>query len=207
MFKMNFPAEKIADLFRGVREARLLLESKAQVALDSCDYDKAFELSRQAQDRFLCNPDFRVQFPGGRIVSLRIGVRGKISEFFVGKLLVSSWKPDKKFYGYGRFSRSQGFVWSPGRDKLPKIEEFLQVFSDNPVEVLAVCRPDTNSCRFCHRRLSDPPSVWSGYGPYCAKYRGLPWGDVGPMRADFNSAEEIRRVLAREQKMLFQEAV
>ena len=31
-------------------------------------------------------------------------------------------------------------------------------------------------CRFCAKELTDFPSVEAGYGPYCAKKHGLPWG-------------------------------
>lgn len=37
---------------------------------------------------------------------------------------------------------------------------------------------ETGNCSFCHRELTDAPSVFAGYGPVCAAKRGLPWGEV-----------------------------
>ncbi len=50
----------------------------------------------------------------------------------------------------------------------------------------------TGTCFFCGRELSDPRSVFAGYGPICAETNFLPWGDLPLGAVAPKHLEEVR---------------
>jgi hypothetical protein len=57
------------------------------------------------------------------------------------------------------------------------VKEGIKNLADNPASVAAAYGHQTGNCCFCARELTDSRSVTVGYGPICAGYYGLPWGE------------------------------
>ncbi|MCA8950092.1 MAG: hypothetical protein KDE27_11365 [Planctomycetes bacterium] len=75
---------------------------------------------------------------------------------FVGELLASA---------RGRRLTQQQVAW-------------MHKIATDDLEAARAYAQETGNCSFCHRELTDAPSVFAGYGPVCAAKRGLPWGEV-----------------------------
>ena len=50
------------------------------------------------------------------------------------------------------------------------------ILAAGPAEAGKLFADELEHCRFCNRHLTDKPSRDAGYGPDCARERGLPWG-------------------------------
>jgi hypothetical protein len=115
---------------------------------------------------------------------LRLEMAGTTSRY-VGELLALS--QERTSAGrrpmYGRLNRDGVYTATVGRTsvELEIYEEVLRTLRDfaaNPAEYAAAHGRATGNCCFCGRGLTDERSVAVGYGPICADYYGLPWGDV-----------------------------
>lgn len=62
------------------------------------------------------------------------------------------------------------------KDMTDKIMDEIKVLEDNPKAYVTAYGQMTGNCCFCSHALTDGPSIVAGYGPYCAKHYGLPWG-------------------------------
>lgn len=73
------------------------------------------------------------------------------------------------------------YFWARGVSVPAAVREDLSELLDNKelVEKLAATGRETGVCCFCALLLTDPRSIFAGYGPICAAHYGLPWGEDG----------------------------
>ena len=82
---------------------------------------------------------------------------------------------EKKSHIYGDIT-SKG-VWEPTARATKKVVDIVKKIERDPLAYAHAHGLKTGRCCFCSRKLTDPRSVTSGYGPVCAKRYALPWGD------------------------------
>jgi hypothetical protein len=84
---------------------------------------------------------------------------------------------------YGSLDRDGRFRGNVGPTEIERIifnevADVLQRFAADPAGYAGAHGQATGNCCFCGRGLTDERSVAVGYGPICADYYGLPWGDA-----------------------------
>lgn len=98
-----------------------------------------------------------------------------------GSINVAEKAPFGEAKFYGRIMKDGTFV---GRDAAPAaLVGYLVDFAANPAKMAAEHGHATGACCFCNRPLSDARSTSVGYGPICAGYYGLPWGEEAAIAA------------------------
>jgi len=83
---------------------------------------------------------------------------------------------EKKSHVYGDIN-AKG-VWVPTDKATRTIIDIVKKIERDPVEYARSHGLKTGRCCFCSRKLTDPRSVTSGYGPVCAERYGMPWGKI-----------------------------
>ena len=207
-------AKNLAALFRSRSDAKKDLTRRAAETTDHKERQKLLDRAESWALRFPC---FYVQL-GGEVVGgdcLRVSRvsktrpdgkpsknAGKI-QVHIGHLTPQgrmSQKTGMRLLGYLSVQPGQTLSpdspvvmeWDPA-GTVPEgldLSGLLGLLCEFPEEVFALHRPAVSRCCFCGRRLTDPPSVWAGYGPCCAESHGLPHGKVGPLPTEFSSVED-----------------
>lgn len=60
----------------------------------------------------------------------------------------------------------------------PLTVAYLKELALNPSKCASKYGKRTGNCCFCRKKLTDPRSVFVGYGETCAQSWGLPWGEI-----------------------------
>jgi len=85
---------------------------------------------------------------------------------------------DGKSTTYGRLDLDTGEYIA--RRELEGLRALLEEADVSLLNAVRTHGFETDTCSFCGRRLTNPPSKLAGYGPRCAKKHGLPWGNAIP---------------------------
>jgi hypothetical protein len=134
----------------------------------------------------------RLEYPKVRLtagdVHLKLSIAGERSKYR-GQIRVMENDPAKTTQEgvpgleaqryLGRIDLSGNYL--PSHQLLDEVEfsfisDALRQFVQHPAEFAGEQGRATGVCCFCAHLLEDPRSVSVGYGPTCAKNRGLPWG-------------------------------
>ena len=115
----------------------------------------------------------------------------KVSRFgnigiYVDTLFMGSFRPN--------------FVPSRDHSLTEQNRELLDHLHKDPVNFIAACGRDVDSCCYCNQPLSDGRSKSVGYGRTCAGRFGLPWGEEkgenkAPIYAHIQESELAQRLL------------
>lgn len=68
--------------------------------------------------------------------------------------------------------------WKPTKDCPSFVTDFLVTFNGDPASNAKAHGHRHGWCCFCGRDLTTKESTTVGYGPICADYYGLPWGEI-----------------------------
>lgn len=115
--------------------------------------------------RDMYNPQIRLNLPEGLLTLKRVHE----------KIYVIS-KPDGGYSSKVSTSLEslEGFEVNKSKTKHPDwAVEALDLLEDSPRKMALLQGKRTNCCIFCARELTDPVSVYFGYGPICAEKWGL----------------------------------
>jgi hypothetical protein len=139
---------------------------------------------------------------------LRLEIAGPSSRY-AGQLLALSQERGRagRRQLYGRLvadaATATVYIASVGQSQIEQhihreIVEVLRAFANDPAGYSGAHGRATGQCCYCGRGLTDPRSVTVGYGPICADYYGLPWGDAPPPPFDVTRgpASQRNRMLA-----------
>ena len=120
-------------------------------------------------------PKIRLVTAGG--IELRLHCAGAKSKY-KGCVMVQTTHQnyyDRKLYGMIRDD-----TWLPYKmadaTELQDVLQTLKLLSSNPKRAMQQYGKKTGNCGFCSLPLTDPKSVYVGYGPVCAEKWHLPWG-------------------------------
>lgn len=75
--------------------------------------------------------------------------------------------------------------------KNESVEQFLQLFAQDPAKVAQEYGYMSKTCCFCNRELTDEVSVTLGFGPVCAKHYGVIYS-----KKEAEKAKEVANALA-----------
>lgn len=104
-----------------------------------------------------------------------------------------------RWAGVGK-ARADGAVqlWRKAADAAPRVREALEILAhadDQLAWRLAYALVGTQ-CSYCGLNLDTEESITAGYGPTCAKKRGLPWGARAEIPASVQAARALARAIA-----------
>jgi hypothetical protein len=152
--------EKVEEIFR-LLQAALRHGLKRPKLLVACGDDKAPRFLRLK----VATGD-RVRFPGS------IDVTSTTKHFDPNS-------GEDRYEWFGRIHLDGRFEASPRQPVTVGLEilQGLRELASDPAKAAARYGFLTGHCSFCGRRLTDDRSKLVGYGPDCADYRGLPWGE------------------------------
>lgn len=176
---------------------------------------RLFEMFERANEMQRRQPNASQLSPRGVAVRFRLnsterGLRFELagrSSRYAGQLLALSQERGRagRRAMYGVLMRDGTYNARVGATEIEReihreVLHVLRVFADAPAATAAREGRQTGNCCFCGRGLTDSRSVTVGYGPICADYYGLPWGDEPPTpRGPMNEAERVLEI-AREQQ-------
>jgi len=146
-----------------------------QAAPLGADFQKVIDLFDHAKSA-LRRPKIRFALPD--IGEVRLTVSGSQSRY-PGTINVTDNGPFGNNVWYGRVTKEGGFAANPrcsARD-IELVTRFLRLLGKNPALLAATYGRQTGNCCFCGLELTDPRSVYVGYGPICAEHYSLPWGE------------------------------
>lgn len=169
--KQMFWVEKLRDRANGKTDTDA---SKVEILGDFQNIKKLFDTGI-ANGNFKRMPKITIGYTGANdtFQAIRLSVatsRAKVpgSVNVVG-VATGNW--------YGRIVEDGGFQQSYKFPAPKKMIGLLKEFTENPAEVAARSGQISKSCSFCNKTLTDLRSREVGYGPICAGYYKLPWGE------------------------------
>ena len=116
-----------------------------------------------------------LQLPDKQEIALSLARAGSKAP---GTVAVTDNRPYGSNTFYGRVAPDG--AWQPGKYASPAtltaVTALLAAFAKDPSGVAADYGRLVGRCAFCGSELTDERSVSVGYGPICAKRRGMPYG-------------------------------
>jgi len=150
-----------------IHRAKIGAEPTVKVQLGSFDGVVKLFNTAKATLKF---PKVHLMLDGKPITLVLAGPKSK----FPGTInVIGEGKFPNRFW-YGRIT--QEGVWEPslkGLEIEAPLTELLSKFGKNPARVAKEYGKLTGNCCFCLKKLEEAHSVAAGFGPVCAKQRGL----------------------------------
>ncbi|MFT4165525.1 MAG: DUF6011 domain-containing protein [Microlunatus sp.] len=164
--KQAYWFQKMADTAQGVSEPPKQQAEKIVVG-HLAGIKKMFDFAAKK----LKHPRMELQLPSGLQVRLnRVGDKSKNSGCVY--VLTKSFDYAGKVDQQGQFFPTKNL---PDKVKT-ELADFLRELSRYPPDIASKQGKLTGRCCFCSSILTDPKSIYAGYGPTCASNFNLPWG-------------------------------